>query len=291
MRESIKNYLFQDAFAVYLFPSGIISKGAFNIGIMSYPKNSKIVEYNEKSKLFRLITKKDLAVLAGKKGKTVTTISQYYIRDTRLFELYIALRYICLLKINSLPMLTRENLDLELQKLNVPDNGNWRNAFISLSSLGFIDNDNLPTEKGLYLGIHNFCDFAYTIYIDYIKPYVDLIQYAIDESNANKNPTSLIELRNLIEKSHGNQKILFLTDSGTRYLSSWLNIMRDDYNCIKFISGKTNRTYMIEYRLSQFNEGTIKEKIKYNTFANNYIANSIQLFKETYLLKEIGDKK
>ena len=43
----------------------------------------------------------------------------------------------------------RTNLENNiLRRLDTPNNRNWRNAFISLSSLGFINKNNFPTENG-----------------------------------------------------------------------------------------------------------------------------------------------
>lgn len=90
---SIKSYVYRDAVAVYCFPSSLIAEKNYNIGLFAYPKNCVILEFNEENYTFRRIALKDLKVFAGSRGKEMVTVSPYYVRDTRLFELYIALRY------------------------------------------------------------------------------------------------------------------------------------------------------------------------------------------------------
>lgn len=288
LRETVKDYIFDDAYAVYLFPSKIISQGKFNIGLMAFPQKCKIIEYSEETDSFREITKKDLGVLAGNRGKTVTTISQYYIRDTRLFEIYIALKYIVLLQQLGANYIDRNAMEEFLKQLDVPDKGNWRNVFISLSSLGLTDSRNLPTEKGLDLGIRSFSLFAYTIYSEQIKPYVDNMISTLTTLNADVNAISLTDIKTVLESNFGGQEILFMTDSGTRYLSSWLNIMRDDYRCIDFQSGKSNRTYDIFYNPKKYNKKAIMREVSNNEYANKFINDFIQLFKDEYLKKEVA---
>ena len=41
-----------------------------------------------------------------------------------------------------------------------------------------------------------------------------------------------------IKKNYENKEILFLTESGNRYLSSWLGIFRDDFGFIEYQSRK-----------------------------------------------------
>lgn len=282
-KETIKNYIFDEAYTVYLFPSEIITKGKFNIGLMSYPSNCKIVEYNDETESFRLISEKQLNILKGEKRKQVATISQYYIRDTRLFELYIALKYIVLLKLLGNNFFDRKMMEEFLKQLDVPDKRNWRNAFISLSSLGLTSSENRPTEKGLLLGTHDFGFFVNDIYRNYIKPYVDILQKALEESNSDKTTVSLEDISKIISSDFGGQEVLFLTDSDNRYLSSWLNIMRDDCGCIDFEKNKTKKLFTTNYKMKDYNSAAIINKINRLSYPKSKIMEFMRLFKKEYL--------
>lgn len=233
--------------------------------------------------MFRVIDKKELNVLAGKRGKQVATISQYYIRDTRLYELFIALRYICIKEMLRMFPFDRKQMETFLKQLDVPDKGNWRNVFISLSSLGFTDSDNRPTDKGMLLGTHTFGYFAEHCYTNYIKPYIDVLQAVLKDLNAQKVPVSLDDISNGINLRFGNQEVLFLTDSDNRYLSSWLNIMKDDFNCIDFEKNKTNRSYKTIYVMSEFNSKAIIRYVDSNAIAKLKINEFMKLFADTFM--------
>ena len=133
LQYSIKQYVFNDAFTVYLFPSSVITSGKYNIGLLCYPEKCKLVEFVESSQTFREITKKDLMTFAGKKKAKAVTVSHFYVRDNRLIELYIGLRYLCLFYLQGKAIPSRKNMELFLKKLDVPNKNNWRNVFISLS--------------------------------------------------------------------------------------------------------------------------------------------------------------
>lgn len=91
---SIKGYDFDDtACSVYFLPSSVLRNRNFNIGLFKYPEKSKIIELNEHNNNVRLITEKELRELATAVNNDLVTISQYYIRDNRIYELYICLRY------------------------------------------------------------------------------------------------------------------------------------------------------------------------------------------------------
>ena len=83
-------------------------------------------------------------------------------------------------------------------------------------------------------------EFAYLMYVSYIKPFVDVIMeyFNNDKANLNKNYITIIED---LKKQYNDRDVLFLTQSNGRYLSSWLNILRDDYGCIDFKSRTNNR--------------------------------------------------
>lgn len=283
LKQSLKHYIYDEACSVYLFPSDIISLGKFNIGLMSYPDKCKIVEYNPSNEMFRVIEKKELDILAGDRGKQVATISQYYIRDTRLYELFIALKYICDKEMLGMFPFDRKQMEKFLKQLDVPDKGNWRNVFISLSSLGLTDSGNRPTDKGMLLGTHTFGYFAEHCYTNYIKPYIDVLQTVLMDLNAQNVPISLDDIGHGINLKFGNQEVLFLTDSDNRYLSSWLNIMKDDFNCIDFKKNKAKRTYRTLYVMSEYNSKAIIRHVDSNAVAKLKIDDFMELFARSYM--------
>jgi len=66
-----------------------------------------------------------------------------------------------------------------------------------------------------------------------------------------------------------NELYLFLTDSDSRYISSWLNIMRDDLGCISFEPRKSLRK--INYIPKELNEIERINKIKQFSIAQKYV--------------------
>lgn len=222
-------------------------------------------------------------ILAGDRGKQVATISQYYIRDTRLYELFIALKYICDKEMLGMFPFDRKQMEKFLKQLDVPDKGNWRNVFISLSSLGLTDSGNRPTDKGMLLGTHTFGYFAEHCYTNYIKPYIDVLQTVLMDLNAQNVPISLDDIGHGINLKFGNQEVLFLTDSDNRYLSSWLNIMKDDFNCIDFKKNKAKRTYRTLYVMSEYNSKAIIRHVDSNAVAKLKIDDFMELFARSYM--------
>ena len=276
---SIKSYEYDDAFVVYCFPSSLISNTNYNIGLFAYPKNCVILEFNEENYNFRKISEKDLKVFAGARGKDMVTVSPYYVRDTRLFELYIALRYFNIKKLAGETTIDRKKSEEFLKQLNVPDNGNWRNVFISLSSLGLTDDQNIPNDIGSQYANMDFADFAYELYNSYIRNYFQIICTNLEALGADKKAISLVDLKASIDKSYGNREVLFLTDSRTRYLSSWLNIMRDDFGCVAFLPNRQSRTYEIVYPIDSFNKKAICKKIVEKSIAYSFISGFNSLMK------------
>ncbi len=268
---SVKSYVYSKAVAVYCFPSSLIAKKDYNIGLFAYPEGCVILEFNEINHSFREISLKDLKVFAGSRGKEAVTISPYYIRDTRLFELFIALRLLTILKLSGLGSVDRKKAENLLKCLDVPDNGNWRNVFIGLSSLGLTDDNNIPTDIGAEYANMEYDKFAYEIYNSYIRNYFDVVFKNLLSLNATVKSISLKDLKDSIDKSFHGREVLFLTDSGTRYLSSWLNIMKDDFGCIDFVTKKASRTYDLNYPINSYNEKAIRQKIKGKSIAYRYI--------------------
>lgn len=256
--------------SILLVPSSVFKTKSFNIGKFKYPITTLIVEINESSKVARKITKKELIELSTVDENNLTSISQYYIRDNRLFEILMLLRYLCLLKIKGMELANRKDVELELKKTNTINNGNWRNAWISLSSLGLINSSNMPTPSGVKIGMMDYEDFLILIYKAYIRPYIDLLMnyFSDDEKNLKKSQS---EIKSDIKAKFNNRDVLFLAQSKNRYLSSWLNILRDDYGCLKFDTRSNNRSLI--YNPIELNESSFKRKIKENTVSHHYLRN------------------
>lgn len=172
---SPKGFTYASKFnVVLLFPSSVIKNNSFNIGRFKYPHDTIIIEINEQSEVVRKIDEKELAKLKEAQENNLVTISQYYVRDNRIFEIYLLLKYVSFLKMKGKKQCDRKKAeDNFLKKLEVPNNGNWRNAFISLASLGFIDNDNLPTASGNRFAFMEFEEFAFELFEGYLKPYFE----------------------------------------------------------------------------------------------------------------------
>ena len=58
---------------------------------------------------------------------------------------------------------------------------------------------------------------------------------------------------------HDDNEILFLTESKGRYMSSWLNIMRDDYGIIDFMPRSSLRK--MNYITSEYDDNELRKKL------------------------------
>lgn len=274
---SSKGYSFDSNTKVVLcFPSSLLRQAQFNIGLLSYPSDTILMEINEVSHAVRLINKKELDSLKNAFNHNLKTICQYYIRDNRLYEIYILLKHLCFLKIKGASTVNRSELELKfLRKLKTDNNGNWRNAFISLSSLGLIDTKNLPTDAGNKLGLMPYERFAAYLFTNYIKPYV---QEIFNIFTLYKSSNIILNNQEICDKIrqnfHGND-VLFLTESNGRYISSWLNILRDDYGCIAFKKKSSERE--IIYNPCDYNEESLIREIKKNAIAYKYLERYTEL--------------
>ena len=259
---------------VYFIPSDIIKNPNYNIGTFEYPESTQIIEINVDNYLVRKIADEELQKLAtAENGKAI--ISQYYFRDNRFFELFILLQYLRYLSIKTTTPINRGELEsTKLQLIETPNNRNWRNAFITLSTLGFIDRGNRISDVGYFMARKTYGDFCYELYRSYSKVYIDLIFRHLQ-----KNPNiSLSDLKDEINNEYNNQPVLFVTDSDNRYLSSWLNIMRDDYQCISFSSRSNER--IIKFDPSTLNKEAFIARIESNNYAKSFIQRYKQLVTE-----------
>lgn len=268
---SLKSYVFGENFSsILLIPSSIFKNKNFNIALFKYPKTTRIIEINDKNKAVREISKKELNELRKIEKNNLASISQYYVRDTRLFEIYMLLRYLCFLEFKGVKAVNRKEIELEMKKTNSINNRNWRNAWISLSCFGFINSNNMPTKAGIKFGMMSVHEFLVMMYQSYIKPYSDiLMDYFVKNPNNLKN--SLQKIKQDFLDVYGGKEILFFTQSGTRYLSSWLNILRDDFGFIDFASRNNNR--IMNFNPLILNDEFLLKEIQKYSKANQYINN------------------
>ena len=247
-------------------------------GNVGYPKDTVIMEVNETNHNVRIITEAELERLREAFNSNLVTISQYYVRDNRIFELYILLRYLHLQKIKGVTSVDRRNAEFNfLRLLETPNNRNWRNAFISLSSLGFIDSNNLPTNIGTMYANYDFGEFAYELLESYIKPYISLFFDIFKDFNTNEPIITNRQISEKIRTKFNNKDVLFVTDSDERYISSWMNILRDDYGCISF----EPRNYLrkINFNPNDLRKEVLISKINNNSIARKYIDKFIDLIR------------
>lgn len=263
---------------VYIFPNSVLQNNFFNIGTFKYPYSSVLIEINTNDNAIRKITKRELEHFANAQRTNLVSISQYYVRDNRLYEFYLLLQYLLYLRVIGESSTKRTDIEERfLKKLETPNNNNWRNAFISLSSLGFIDNKNMLTQSGIAMALKSYEEFVIKMYHSYIKPYITEF-YKIFKDYNNEFDLSNQEMKSLISKRWSNKDILFLTESNGRYISSWLNLMRDDFGMIDFESRSNHRK--IIYNPLILNDEELKRLIHENSKAFTYIEKYFELLKK-----------
>lgn len=252
---------------VLMVPSSFICSTELNLGKFKYPKSCSVMEVHTKNNSVRKISVKELKKLASAESNNLVTICQYYMRDNRLFEYYILLNLLTTLDIcepNKFRKFNRNSIiNNMLREIEVINNGNWKNAFISLSSLGFIDSINRPTLQFSNLYKLSLEDFVNVLYEDYIHPFVDVIMNILVKNGCNGS----IEIKNLeiaayIRQKYNNRDVLFLSESNSRYISSWLNIMRDDIGCIDFEPNKNIKKIKFNFIPHELSSQTRINKIK-----------------------------
>ena len=170
-----KSIEYNDEFnTIYIFPDTVIRNNLFNIAKFKYPQTAILLEINENNNAVRLISSKELEELENAYESNLVTISQYYFRDNRIFEYYILLKYLLFLEQFGITTSNRKILEQNfLVNIKTINNGNWRNAFITVSNLGLINNRNGLTQAGRNLAIKNYEEFALEIYNSYIKVYFE----------------------------------------------------------------------------------------------------------------------
>lgn len=253
---------------ILIFPSNLLINNKFNIGRFSYPDNCYLIEVNNHSKAPRLIDDKEKLKLSRDViGDNLQTISHYYVRDNRVFELYILLKLLTIEFFKGKGQIDRKQTEEFLcNRINVINNGNWRNVFITLQSLGLMNSKNLPTKVGIDMIYLGYAEFAYEVYESFFKPYfkeiIDLIQH-------DKLELSNQEIVKKIRNKYNGKDIMYLTESNGRYISSWLNIMRDDYGMLEFETRSNNRK--LNYNILNLKKEKALEIINNKSLAKKYI--------------------
>lgn len=108
------------------------------------------------------------------------------------------------------------------------------------------------------------------MYKDYLYPYIDiLMDILIENSTDNMCNLNNQQISNLIRTRYEGKDVLFLTESNGRYISSWLNIMRDDFGCIQFEARSSERK--IIYKPSELQQSDLTRKIKEYSNAKQYV--------------------
>ncbi len=264
---SPRGFEYHDKFnSILLFPSSIIKENNFNIGNFKYPLSTLLFEINDTNNIIRHIEQKELDKLKQASFNGLMTISQYYFRDTRIYEAYILLKHLSYLY-HTCDFVNRRQLEQEfLRQIGTQNNNNWRNAFITLASLGLITSQNLPSPFGFTFAHLTFEAFASKIMFSYMQPYVKELYEVF-------NHNRLVQLNNQEIKDSifhkYNRDVLFLTESDGRYISSWLNILRDDFGCINFRPRSSQRE--IIYNPIELNELSLQKYIKRYSTAYEYI--------------------
>jgi hypothetical protein len=255
--------------SILLFPTSVLTNSNIEISTFIIPEGTILVEINEKNGFLRIVDNKLINKLKEASALNLTSISSYYIRDNRIYELYILLHYLMYRKLLSSQKVNRKDAEMNfLRKINTHNNRNWRNAFITLSSLGLIDSLNLPTKSGMTLVTRTYEEFATDILFDYIEPYVNEIMDVAESFNSLDFCLTNDGFSSVIRTKYG-AEVLFLTESNNRYMSSWLNLLRDDYGCIDFKS-RTNRRKII-YNPTELNKKSLIKRISKYSVAFQFI--------------------
>nr|WP_297708218.1 hypothetical protein [uncultured Butyrivibrio sp.] len=272
-----KSFDYSDDFrTVFFFPATVLSDNSFNIAKFKYPKSTIILELNESSNAVRKITQKELSELDAAENDNLVTISPYYFRDNRIFEYYILLKHLLFKNQLGYEKLDRKEEEKFLVQTQTINNGNWRNAFITVSNLGLIDSNNIPSEAGKHLALLDYGKFAVTMYHSYVEPYYEALLEAFGGDN--RMVASNQEIASRIREQHKDRDVLYLTQSSGRYISSWMNILRDDYGIVSFAPRSNDKTLV--YNPNELNDVFFEKKVSENSVAKEYINKYLELMRK-----------
>jgi hypothetical protein len=221
-----------------IMPKDVTSK--YNFEYLWIPKNSGVILISEKMGTFTLLStrKKNTGGL-----KKTEVISPYYVRDNRLGEIYLGLKVIEALSPRTLKgKVNKKDLEEQIAKL-VKNKGNTRNIFISLRGLGFVNEENRLTSEGERYVRMDYFEFCRNITFERLSPFFNVIMNAlIMIANENKTDyssikTSAQEIREKILDIFNGNEVMYVTESKTRYISSWMNILKEDLGAVCFNTG------------------------------------------------------
>lgn len=239
---------YDDKCLTYLaFPDELFN--SFDITKLAFPQSIKLLVLNSKNDSCMVLDPR-ANVRSEAVSPNLVRISPYYIRDNRLGELYVGLLE---LRKRSLAIpfghRVNRNMDELATQVGFPNPGNARNIGISLSSLGLIDAFNRPTSIGFDFAEKSYGGFVTEILNDYLYPYVNTIFRALLDLSVER--TNLVmtwsDLKENIKRIWGNKDVMFLTESENRYISSWMNILRDDVGAIDFTPNAQTKEVNIKY--------------------------------------------
>ena len=251
---------------IYLYPSEVIKNNNFKKEDFTFPKSTICLEINLNNNFVRELSTEQINKLTNIKDKSKIKICEYYYRDNRLYELFILIQFLKKKYNNNEIFIRRTETELNyLRKFETINNRNWRNAWISLSGMGFLTKKNNLSEVGKAVSEKNYYEFCSTIFFDYYKPYFEEIFKIIKV-----NPSiSLQDLMGEIKRKHDNRDVLFVTDSDSRYVSSWLNMFRDDFGFVNYQPLKNYRT--INYDPLNISKNELEKNICKYTKAHPYL--------------------
>lgn len=267
------NYNFYNKFQTLLIiTSDFMKETSINVAKFKYPKTLKLVEINTNNLGLRVIDSTEINKIDKNTDEKTKAFNFYYFRDNRIFELFILLTELNIQSFKIKGTIHRKDLiDNSLNNIETINKNNWRNAFITLSSTGLIDSENRPTNLGTELAKLDFPEFAYEIYQSYLKDYIDYILKIMIKNDLFDIEASYTEIINIMKNDNNGVDILYLTQSGSRYLGSFLHIMRDDYGIVSF--QPRNKKRKLNYNISELNKDTIIKNIKSKTTADTYLDN------------------
>lgn len=272
---SVLNYS-KDCVSILAFPNTLYSK-IDSIESLAFPKKTLLLVINEINGAATIIKPK--RVRGSESFKDVVRISPYYIRDNRIGELYVGLLELKKRFYTNSGKINR-NMDSLFQEIGAPNPGNARNVAISLSSLGLIDSKNNLTSVGHKYSLLNYVDFSSSLINEFLSPYVNIILYSLlkfFQPNSKGNyELSWVDLKQVIDGLWG-KEIEFLTESRTRYISSWCNILKNDINCINFESNKQKKEIQINFLPMVGTFDTEIKNIKTPDYVEKYLSTYFEL--------------
>lgn len=263
------NYDGANYHSVLVIPSDFYKNTKLDISKFKYPDTIKLIEINLVNNNARELDKEELKKLSADTNKI--SISSYYFRDNRIFEYYLLLKYVHYWEVTHPKQnkLDRKQAEENLKKINTINNGNWRNAFITCATLGLLDSNNLLTVSGVRMCKLSLSQFTVEMYKSYMFQYIDLIMDVIFGESTKDIIINNDDISQKIRERFDGKDVLFLTESNNRYISSFLNIMRDDLGCIDFESRKKKRTFV--YTPKEFRDSVLEKRISEKSIGNEYV--------------------